>query len=137
MNASVSEALVSQVDLLSSLASLVGSDARGTDSEVLLGVLMGQSSEGRKELILEATSRNALRKGDWILIPPYQGPAVAKQVKIELGNALAYQLYNLSEDMGEQNNLVKSNPEKLKEMIATFKEIRREGYRELQQLELK
>jgi len=133
----VSDAVISQVDILSSLAILTGSESRGKDSEEMLDVLMGKSKQGRTELILEATSRTALRKGDWILIPPYKGPAINKQVNIELGNADIYQLYNLEEDPGEQNNLADSNPEKLKEMISTFKEIRGAGFGDIQQLELK
>jgi len=125
---SVSDALVSQVDILSSLASLAGSEIRGRDSEELMDVLMGTSDRGREELILEATSRTALRKGSWILIPPYDGPAINQWVKIELGNSDAYQLYHLDNDIGEQYNLAASNKEKLDEMITTFKEIRGEGY---------
>jgi len=120
----VSDAVVSQVDLLSSLAFLVGSETRGPDSEELLEVFMGESDQGREKLILEATGRTALRKGEWVLIPPHGGRAIAVEVNIELGNAPEYQLYNLNEDLGEQDNLAKSNPEKLEEMIATFEEIR-------------
>lgn len=133
----VSDALISQLDILSSLAALVGSESRGQDSEEMLDVLMGKSTQGRDELILEATSRTALRKENWILIPPYDGPAVAPHVEIELGNSDVYQLYNLDEDLEEQNNLAESNPEKLEEMIAAFKEIRGEGFGDIQQLELK
>lgn len=137
IEAGVSDAVISQVDLLSSLASLVGSESRGKDSEAMLDVLMGKSQQGRDNLILEATSRTALRQGNWILIPPYDGPAVNTQVNIELGNSEEFQLYNLENDLAQQNNLASSNQEKLKEMIATFKEIRGEGFGDIQQLELK
>ena len=120
----VSDEIVSQVDLFSSLASLVGSETRTGDSEELLKVFMGEKDQGRSELILEATGRTALRKGDWVFIPPYEGPAISKNVNIEIGNAPDYQLYNLKEDLGEQNNLAESNPEKLKEMIMSYKAIR-------------
>ncbi|MDX1286438.1 MAG: sulfatase-like hydrolase/transferase, partial [Draconibacterium sp.] len=43
----VSDALVCQVDILASLAELVGSDAVTQDSENLLDVFMGKSDEGR------------------------------------------------------------------------------------------
>lgn len=133
----VSDALISQLDLLSSLAKLVGSETRVPDSEELLDVLMGKSQNGREELIMEATSRTALRKGDWVMIPPYKGPAVNTQVNIELGNSSEFQLYNLKDDIGQQNNLAKTNPEKLQEMITDFKRIRGEGFKEIQALELK
>jgi arylsulfatase A-like enzyme len=122
-----SDALVSQIDIFSSLAKLVHSQERGQDSQDLLDVFLGKSQKGREELVLEATSRTALRQGDWVMIPPYEGPAVAANVNIELGNADEYQLYDLKADLGEQENLAESNPEKLKEMVELFKEIRDSG----------
>lgn len=120
----VSDALVCQVDLLSSLASLVGSKVRTKDSENLIDVFTGKSAKGRKELVLEATSKTAFRKGDWAMIPPYKGYAVNGEVNIETGNNKEYQLYNLKEDISQEHNLAKSNPKKLKEMITSFEKIR-------------
>lgn len=120
----VSDALVCQVDLLSSLASLVGSKVRTKDSENLIDVFTGKSAKGRKELVLEATSKTAFRKGDWEMIPPYKGYAVNGEVNIETGNNKEYQLYNLKEDISQEHNLAKSNPKKLKEMITSFEKIR-------------
>lgn len=134
---SVSNAMVSQIDLLSSLAFLVDSEDKSKDSENLLDVFMGKSKNGREELILEATTRTAMRKGDWVLIPPYKGPAINKWVKIELGNSMDYQLYNLKEDIGQQNNLAESNKIKLDEMIASFEKIRGTDYGKIENLELK
>ncbi len=133
----VSDAMVSQIDILSSLAELVGSDKRGPDSKVMLDVFMGKTKQGRDELILEASSRTALRKGNWAMIPPYNGPAVQQNVNIELGNSPDFQLYDLSSDIGQQKNVAKENPEKLDEMIETFKQIRGTDFENIQQLELK
>lgn len=133
----VSEAIISQVDLLASLSKLVESDVQSQDSKELLNVLLGESSEGREELILEASTRTALRKGDWAMIPPYDGPAISKFVNIELGNSDGYQLYNLKDDLGQQRNLANVNPEKLEEMIATFEKIRGTKSDGIEQLELK
>lgn len=132
----VSDALVTQIDLLSSLATLVGSEERGPDSENLLDALLGRSQKGREAVILEASTKTALRAGDWAMIPPYVGPAVQNQVNIELGNSLEYQLYNLKDDPRQQNNLASSNPEKLEEMKKIYQEIRGSGSR-IEQLELK
>jgi arylsulfatase A-like enzyme len=134
---STSDAMVSQIDFLTSLAALVESDMISEDGQDLMDVFMGKSSEGREELILEATSRTAFRKGDWALIPPYTGPALSKFVNIELGNSAEFQLYNLKEDIGEQNNLAESNKEKLEEMIAAFEIIRGTDYNKVEELELK
>ena len=132
-----SDALVSQLDLFSSFASLTGSNLRADDSVDLLDTFMGNSNLGRKELILEATTRTALRSGDWVMIPPYKGPAKLKAVNIEIGNGNQYQLYDLSQDISQQVNLSESKPEKLNEMILRFKEIRGDSYSKVKKIELK
>lgn len=132
----VSDALVSQLDLFSSIASLVGSDLEGPDSQNLMNVLMGESKKGRDHLVLEATTRTAFRKGDWVMIPPYKGPAKNEKVNIELGNSSEYQLYNLSNDIGQKHNMAKENPEKLNEMVNAFKKIRGKDHGEIENLKL-
>jgi arylsulfatase A-like enzyme len=132
----VSDALVCQIDLFSSLAALVGSDQRTADSENVLNTLMGKNTKGRKNLVLEANFKTAFRKGDWALIPPYKGQAVNKEVNIELGNQMHYQLYNLKEDIGQTTNLAQSNPKKLKEMIACFAKIKGALSNNVQELKL-
>ena len=116
-----SDALICQLDILSSLAKLIGVKVDSTDSQDLSDVLMGTSDKGRDELVLEAYKRTAFRKGNWLMIPPYDGPAVRSNVNIELANSPEYLLYNLSEDIGQQNNLAESNPDKLNEMITDHK----------------
>ncbi|MBT31983.1 MAG: arylsulfatase [Thalassobius sp.] len=132
-----SNALVSQVDLLSSLANLVESDISTEDSEAMLDVFLGKSDKGRDNLILEATSRTAFREGDWVLIPPYNGAAINKFVNIELGNSNEFQLYNLKEDKGQEHNLAATEKEKLDEMLQKFLKIRGESYKNNSELELK
>lgn len=112
-----SPALISQIDLMSSLAALVGSDERTPDSQELLDVLLGKHHNGREYLIVEATSRTALRTSNWAMIPPHKGPPVLGSVNIEIGNDTSYQLYHLSEDLGQQENVAHSHPEKLKELV--------------------
>ncbi len=133
----VSDALICHVDLLASLASLIGSDAQTQDSQDLLDALIGKSQTGRDELVLEATSRTAFRKGNWALIPPYRGEAVYTQVNIEMGNDMNWQLYDLSQDISQQKNVASENPEKLKELKEAFEKIRGEGYSNVSDLELK
>ncbi|MCC5929462.1 MAG: arylsulfatase [Cyclobacteriaceae bacterium] len=134
---SVSDALISQIDLLSSFASMLNSDIRTDDSMDMLEVLLGKSNVGREELIIEATSRTAFRSGDFIMIPPYKGPAVNTMVNIELGNDNNYQLYNLKDDIGQRNNLADTEPELLAELIARFEALRGAEYGKIEQLELK
>ena len=133
----VSDALVCQMDLLSSLAALVETQVAETDSQQLLDVFLGESEKGREELVLEATSRTALRKGDWVMIPPYEGKPVNTQVNIELGNSTEPLLYNLKDDLAQQTNLAQTNKDKLEEMINAFEAIRGKEYKKVSELELK
>jgi arylsulfatase A-like enzyme len=77
----------------------------------------------RNNLVIEAVKRTALRSGNWAMIPPYNGPEKNTNVNIELGNSKEYKLYNLENDISQRNNLAKSNPEKLQEMINLYSEI--------------
>lgn len=133
----VSNALVSQVDLLSSLAKLTGSSVKHGDSEELMDVLLGTSTEGRNDLVLEANQKTAYRAGDWVLIPPYNGSAINTQVNIELGISQDYQLYNLKKDKSQQHNLADAQKEKLAEMITAYEAIRGTEKVEIKELELK
>ncbi len=133
-----SDALICQLDLLVSLAKLTGAEVKGNhDSEELLDVLMGKTNVGREELVLEASTKTALRKGNWLMIPPYKGPVVEPQVNIELGNSNEFQLYNLSDDVKEQSNLADNNQQKLDEMIKRFEELAGPLKADIEQLELK
>ncbi|WP_167613451.1 sulfatase family protein [Maribellus sediminis] len=118
-----SDALISQIDILASLAQLTGAVEKATDSQEMLDVLLGKSEKGRDDLVLEATSRTAYRKGQWLMIPPYNEPRVAVRENIELGNDPGYQLYDLGADIGQQKNVAESNPEKLKEMVSDYEGI--------------
>ena len=121
---SVSDALVCQIDLLSSLAKLVDSDTRVGDSQELLDALLGKNSLGRDHLVIEATSRTAFKQGDWVLIPPYKGPLVNKFVNIETGNSDEFQLYNLKEYIAQEHNLASTHAGKLQEMMDEFQRIK-------------
>ncbi|MEM1118800.1 MAG: arylsulfatase [Bacteroidota bacterium] len=133
----VSDALVSQLDFYNSFAQLVGSEKRTEDSQDLLSAFLGTSSTGRTELVLEATTRTAFRQNDWVLIPPYNGPEVNKNVNIELGNLADFGLYNLETDIGQQQNLASEHPEKLRAMRAAFEAVRGTDYGRTEKLELK
>ena len=98
--------------------------------------MMGIDDYGRKSLVIEATTRTAYKKENWVMIPPYKGPQIAKSVNIELGNGDEYLLFNLKEDPKQENNLALSNPEKLKELKKEFSFLRGEN-RNYKQIELK
>lgn len=123
-----SDALVSQVDFLASFAALAGvsldADA-GPDSVNVLDVLLGQSDEGRSEIVLEGIqAKTVLRQGDWVFIPPHQGPPVNTNVNIETGNYPVPQLYNLSGDIGQIENVASVYPDDAERMADRLREIR-------------
>ena len=123
-----SDALVSQVDFLASFAALTGvsldADA-GPDSVDVLDALLGQSDAGRDEIVLEGVqAKTVLRQGDWVFIPPHQGPSVNTNVNIETGNSPVPQLYNLSGDIGQIENVASIHPDVAERMAERLREIR-------------
>jgi len=137
INPSVSDAMVCQMDLLASIGALVGEKLKITDSQNMIDVFMGTSNNGRKSLIIEANTKTAFRKGDWLMIPPYGGDSILEEVNIELGNSDEYQLYNLKEDISQKNNLAKSQASLLKAMVKDFELIRGKDYKKVEKIELK
>ena len=125
----VSDALISQVDLIASFGALVGAPPAGAtagDSENVLPALLGTSKTGRRVLV-EQAGVLSLRQGSWKLIEPGKGPRIQTNTNTELGNDPEPQLYDLSADPGERNNLAASQPEKVREMRALLEDIRRAG----------
>ena len=120
-----SEALVSQHDMLASFAELVGETAKPTDSQNTLATFLGESSKGRKTLVLQALEgRTALRQDNWVFIPAYWGPETLEKENVETGACSCYQLYDLNTDPGQKTNLAEKYPEKTKQMLATYNRIR-------------
>lgn len=130
VEAGESDALVSQVDFLASFAALAGvsldADAdAGPDSVDVLDALLGQSDEGRAEIVLEGIqARTVLRQGDWVFIPPHQGPPVNTNVNIETGNSPVPQLYYLADDVGQIENVASVYPDVARRMADRLREIR-------------
>jgi arylsulfatase A-like enzyme len=123
----VSDALVSQVDLIASFAALVGpplSDPRARDSENVLSALLGTSKTARGMLVEQAGSLS-LRQGHWKYIAPGQGPRLQQTTNTELGNDSEPQLYDLSADRGERTNLAATRPEKVRELADALDVVRR------------
>ena len=117
----ISDAMISQVDLLATFAKLTGqeiSPGEAVDSQDLLDVLAGRDVSGRESLVFEAFRTRSYIRGDWKYIEPGSGPAVLKRTNIESGRSKEPQLYNLAQDPGEQTNLAESNPEKVEAMKA-------------------
>ncbi|MGB0273551.1 MAG: sulfatase family protein [Opitutales bacterium] len=115
-----SAAIVSQVDLLASFASLTGAELPNdfrSDSQNLIDLLTGRSHEGRDHVVLQGVGIKAIRSGDWKYVPP--GTVLSKggideKILETIGEAGA--LYFLPEDPEELNNLAGVYPAKAMEL---------------------
>lgn len=111
----VSSAFVCQMDLLASLAALLGqSYSDKLDSQNTLATFLGMNDKGRDEMIIEGMLNYAYRQGEWVLIPPY--PLENK----------SYELYNLKNDLSQQRDLSDKYPKKVKVMLMRFEQLKRE-----------
>jgi len=125
----VSDAMVSQVDLLASFAALTGqslAEADAPDSLNMLPALLGESKQGR-EYIIEHGNGLAYRQGNWKYIEPSKGPKVNKNTNTEMGNDEEPQLYDLSKDIAEKKNIASAHPDKVKELQAALDQARQAG----------
>jgi arylsulfatase A-like enzyme len=125
----VSDALVSQVDLLASFAALNGQKLAASDapdSFDTLSTLIGRSKRGRDHIV-EHAGGLALRQGKWKYIEPGKGPKRNANTNTELGNDTNPQLYDLSKDPGEQNNVASQHPDQVKAMESLLRRLRDSG----------
>ncbi len=125
----LSSALVSQIDFMASLASLSGValdlDA-APDSHDVLPALLGDSPDGRDHLVEQAGPLSIVQ-GRWKLVEAHEGPAVNRQVNIELGNAAEPQLYDLQADPSERQNVAAAHPDVVNELTLLLQRIREQG----------
>ena len=129
VKAAVSDALISQVDLIASFAALVDRPLpRGgaPDSVNVLPALLNTSTTARAVLVEQAGSLS-VRQGPWKYIAPSRGPRIQQFTKTELGNDPEPQLYDLASDEGERTDLATTRPEKVRAMAALLDGIRRAG----------
>ncbi len=126
----VSEALVGQIDFLSSFAALTGRQLGpedAPDSHDVLPALLGHSKTARDHIV-EHAGALSLIKGSWKYIEPSRGAKVNQNTGTELGNDPEPQLYNLVADIGETKNLAAHYPEKVAELAGDLKRIRDRGH---------
>ncbi len=129
IKAGTSNALVSQIDLLASLATLTNQrleEADAPDSRDVLPALLGSSAAGRADLIEQAGGL-AVRQGSWKYIEPNKRPAMNVQTNTELGNSPTAQLYDLAVDPGETTNIADRQPAKVSELQALLDRVRDAG----------
>jgi|TARA_B110000908_G_scaffold39172_1_gene47278 arylsulfatase A-like enzyme len=134
----VSDALLSQVDLYASLASLLDIKlvaGEAIDSINTLSAYLGTSYHARDFIIEESVATLSIRAGNWKYIVPTEKARnigaqwVEKDKGIEGGFTPNSQLYDLTSDKGEQKNVAELYPEKVMEMQKKITEIRNSGFR--------
>ncbi len=112
----VSDALVSQVDFLASLAAMTGTKipkGQAPDSEDHLAAILGFDPKGREMLVEQKTGDLfGFRQGSWKLLPTGGKKGGGKAT-----------LHDLADDPGERNDLAEKQPERLAAMMAEFQKI--------------
>lgn len=128
VKAGVSNALISQVDLVATLGALIGQPTpkEATDSQNQLQTLLGKNKKGRADLVIHTQSGNsfALVEDIWKYITPSNSSAVAANTNTELGNKPVPQLYNLKSDVFETQNVAEKHPEIKERLEKRLQEIR-------------
>ena len=116
----MSSALVSQIDFVASFADLLGielKEGEARDSRSSLSAFLGESEMGVPFTLEEAGWQVAIRSGDWKFIPGQK----------KKGS----QLYDLSKDRGEQNNVREEHLEVARRLAAQLSALRKgRGLRE-------
>jgi arylsulfatase A-like enzyme len=122
----VSGQLLCLTDMLATFAAIVGEKLpahAGEDSLNLAPVLLGEDVAIRESMITQSyTGVRAIRQGPWKLILDTKGSGGGRGTTPEwqpnitgraeqIGDSGVGQLYNLSEDPGEKNDLYASHPE--------------------------
>jgi len=146
-----SNALISQLDVLRSLAALVKQpvpEGQAEDSLNELPALLGESKKGRQTLVEESVPALAIRDGKWKLIDRSQRPglhqrparpAAARPRQHKAGAAeiqwaqrkyptAPLELYDVEADPGETTNLAEKFPEVVERLRGELANLRKEGH---------
>ncbi len=126
------QALFSLIDVYASLAALLNHPLPAgvaPDSRDQSANLLGTDTAGCP-YIVQQNQNNTLSvvQGDWKYIEPSDKPAREYWTKIETGNDPRPQLYRLSSDPSEKENLAAAYPEKVKALSALLEEVRRQKH---------
>jgi len=116
IEAGTSAALFSHTDFIASFAQMLElevPEGAATDSQDAMAALLGNDQVGNEYQIEEARGAIAIRNGPWKLILRYG----------RNGNESKVELYNLADDISEQNDLAKSRPEKRDELAKLLRPI--------------
>ncbi|MEX0314628.1 MAG: arylsulfatase [Allomuricauda sp.] len=132
---SINNNLVSQVDILATVADIVEyelpENAAEDSKDFSKGLFTEEKPANRDELVYHAVNgKFAIRKGDWVLIENETGsvtkePKWIKEKNNSQPDNTPLVLYNIKEDPGEQENLYTQFPDKVKELQMLLDKIKR------------
>ncbi len=125
-----SKSLVSQIDLMGSLAHLIGAkipEGQGIDTRNHLATWLGKSKQDAPFALSMAASRSlTLRTSKWKYIAPFNGaPVITWGPVIETGYLPTPQLYDYKKDPAETRNVSHDHPQVVEEIEGIIKEIRK------------
>ena len=123
-----SHAAVSQVDFFASMAALTGQtldENAAPDSFDQHKTWLGKDDKGRDYVVKQSLATLSIIENGWkyIVPSPTDNPYMSN-VSIETGFITQPQLYNLKDDIGEQNNLVAEHPDKVEKLAALIEKVR-------------
>lgn len=129
-----SDALVSQIDWFSSLASLVGTvlpEGAAPDSFDRLTTLLGMDNADRAWVIEQAANHTlSVRTKEWKYIEPNDDPVMINWgPKIETGNRPMPQLYRVDTDVAERENCALQHPDVVFELQNVLRRVRAKNLR--------
>jgi len=114
------DSIINFTDIFATLAELLEVDLDETypgaapDSVSFLSVLLDPSKKHQRPPMI--TRRHSIRDGDWKLISTARHEDAAKVKRSR------FELYNLAEDIAEQNDVSQSHPETVSRLFTDFKE---------------
>lgn len=130
VDAKVSPALVSQIDMTATMAALVGLDRSPgipEDSQNQLNAWLGLELNGRDYVIGAASSLTVLTR-EWKYIEPGNGRPYNALTNTEYGNSRDEQLYNIVIDRGVYDNVANENPQRLERMKLILEREKEKGF---------
>lgn len=121
-----SDVLMSQIDWMASLGSLIGAKLpkeSAPDSYDRLGNLLGTDDTDRP-WVVESSAGLSIRTKEWKYIDPNDGEAmISWGPKVETGNLSTPQLYHM-ENLSEKENVAAQHPEKVFEMQTILRRVK-------------
>ena len=134
----VCDALVSQIDLMATLAAAVGFTLPANAAEYshdLLPLLAGKTESVRITHVHNTfPNRFAIRHGDWLLVDAKDGYGSRRNAAWESRHGYpadddgAAELYDLKADLAQKHDLAATRPEKVAELQALLRDVRDRGH---------